>query len=60
MVIGLIMLIALFGFIKPKIDLGKGLTEEETKIPNPACYTECAMKISKEGGSYEDCASKCS
>ena len=58
MVIGLIILIALFAFLNPKINLGKNLTdidEKDTGIPNPACYTECAMKISKEGGNYEDC-----
>ena len=63
MVIGLIILIALFAFLNPKINLGKNLIdidEEDTGIPNPACYTECAMNISKEGGSYEDCVNtKC-
>lgn len=58
MVIGLILLIALFAFLKPKIDLGKELTdidEKNTGIPDPTCYAYCAMKISKEGGNYEDC-----
>ena len=55
MVIGLILLVALFAFLNPKIDMGKNITNKEPKIPNPACYTECAMKVSKNGGNYETC-----
>ena len=55
MVIGLILLIALFAFFNPKVDLAKDITNNNIKIQNPACYAECAMKISKDGGSYENC-----
>ena len=55
LVIGLIMLVALFAFIKPKIALGGSITENDISIPDPTCYTNCAKKISIEGGNYKDC-----
>ena len=60
-VIGLIMIILLYAFLNPKINQAQGITgvnDGKTGIPNPACYTNCAMEVSKNGGSYKSCVAK--
>ncbi len=69
-VIGILVLIALWNFVAPKTDADSpafnifgtifGKDGDAIDIPNTQCYSECSMEILTSGESLESClATKC-
>ena len=63
MVIGLIVLIALFTFFKSKVDMTKDIIhideEGNTGLPDTSCYAKCTFTSINEGENYDNCAKNC-